>query len=64
MPPPPAVAPPAVAPPPPPVPPAEVADESVVVDEEGESRPVDEADLGFADDEAVAGPWDHQHDEL
>ena len=32
--------------------------------EEEESRAVDEADLGFADDEAVDGPWDHGFDDI
>ena len=33
-------------------------------DEEEEPRAVDEADLGFADDEAGDGPWDHGFDDL
>ena len=62
--PPPAVPPPAV--PPPVVPPAAVGgdDEADGGAEEEESRAVDEADLGFADDEAVDGPWDHGFDDI
>ena len=50
-----------------PPPPLQLAEEEDGVggeEEEEEPRPVDDAALGFADDEAVDGFWDHQYDEL